>query len=280
MSVHSEHSELVSAGIGAAVERWGRIGLDEVQRRAALLDRAETKYVVTTSELDAALRQLGVHFDVLSIEGRTVFTYETVYFDTKGLASYHEHAQGRRQRMKVRSRRYVDTDDSFLEVKSKGTRGRTVKERIPYDGEPHGRLDDVAAKFLTACAQRTNDHNSPTTRSDPVDALCPSLAMRFQRITLVGRGAPERVTIDHDLRFVGADGTAASAPRSTVIVEVKSEHGRGVADGVFRAIGARGRGCSKYCVGLNLVRNDLRYNRFKRVLVEHFGWSDPRAVAA
>ncbi|MDQ3177862.1 MAG: polyphosphate polymerase domain-containing protein [Actinomycetota bacterium] len=279
----SERSEL-SAGIGVAVEDWGRVSLDEVQRRAALLDRAETKYVVTTSELDVALRQLREQFDVLSIEDRIVFTYETVYFDTKDLAAYHDHAQGRRRRQKVRSRRYVDTDDSFLEVKSKGTRGRTVKERIRYDGESHGRLDDAATMFLATCAQRTNGHvdaaGDDLAGGASVDDLGPSLAMRFRRITLVGRGAPERVTIDHELQFVGPDGTKASAPRSTVIVEVKSENGRGVADGVLRAIGTRGRGCSKYCVGLNLVRNDLRYNRFKRVLVEHFGWEDRRTAAA
>jgi hypothetical protein len=54
---------------------------------------------------------------------------------------------------------------------------------------------------------------------------------------------------------------------------VKSQNGRGIGDGVLRASGARGGTCSKYCVGLNLVRPGLRYNVFKQLLRTHFAWT-------
>ena len=103
--------------------------------------------------------------------------------------------------------------------------------------------------------------------------------MRYRRITLVGKHAPERVTIDFDLRFAAPNGTIVSAPPALSIVEVKSDDGRGRADAVFRRSGHRPERCSKYCVGLNLVRPGLRYNQFSRALVDHFGWSRPAALS-
>ncbi len=248
---------------------WRQISLEDVERRAPLLDRQETKYVLPAGTLDPMLATMDEDFDVLSIEGRTTFTYETVYFDTTDLTAYHHHAQGRRRRVKVRSRCYVDSGLCFFEVKTKGRRNSTVKERIPYDRSRHGSMDAEAHAFLQECVDRAYG-GALRLPSEP------SLLMRFQRTTLVGRGAPERVTIDQDLQFFGTDGAVVAAPRSTVIVEVKSPNGRGRADAVLRGAGARGARCSKYCIGLNLVRRDLRYNAFKQALTAHFGWSTPR----
>jgi hypothetical protein len=99
-----------------------------------------------------------------------------------------------------------------------------------------------------------------------VPALVPALRMRFDRATLVGRGVAERVTIDHGLRFVAPTGRRATTSDDLVIVEVKSASGHGVADRAFRAAGRRGERCSKYCIGLNLVRPGLRHNEFKRAI--------------
>lgn len=100
--------------------------------------------------------------------------------------------------------------------------------------------------------------------------------MSYRRLTLVGKGAPERVTVDFDLQFTAVDGTGAQTPPRVLIVEVKSPQGRGRADGYLRATGARPVQCSKYCVGLNLLRPGLPYNRFKPVLVNHFDWQPRR----
>lgn len=256
---------LCAAGFSPALSGWTRVDLDEVNGRAALLNRAEHKYPTSSTVAMAALERLRDSFDVLEIGDRAVFTYETVYFDTDSLRAYRQHVQGKRRRFKIRSRLYVESDLYFFEVKLKGERGRTIKHRMPYDADRHGTVGPDAAEFARQCLEQTYGEGLG-------EPLAPRLSMRFHRMTLVGRGAPERVTIDYDLQFRRADGVVVCAPDDTVIVEVKSEHGRGVADRQLRRGGARPAACSKYCVGLNLVRTDLAYNRFKPVLVRHFAW--------
>lgn len=78
----------------------------------------------------------------------------------------------------------------------------------------------------------------------------------------MGKGCPERLTVDFGLVFVGPEGAEAWAPPDTLVVEVKSQNVRGIGDGVLRSSGARGSTCSKYCIGLNLVRPDMRYSVF------------------
>lgn len=247
---------------------FATIGLDGLNRKAALLDRAETKYVVDTGVLGLALGQLRQNFDVLAINGRQLFTYDTVYFDSDDLLCYRQHAQGRRRRLKVRSRRYVDSDLCYLEVKMKGRRGRTLKQRMKYSLSSHGELDDEARGFVRRSVESTYD--------EPFDIeLAPALGMAYHRLTLVGKFQPERVTIDMGMRFRDPFGTATEAPSSTVIVEVKSPDGHGVADAVFHRLGIRGESCSKYCVGLNLVGEGLIYNTFNRTLRTHFDWTGP-----
>jgi hypothetical protein len=97
------------------------------------VERLDNKYVVQGPVLARAVAEFAAHFDVLEIDGQRAFTYETCYFDGAERRSDHDHHQGRRQRMKVRVRRYVDAGLCFLEVKLKDRRGTTVKKRMPYD---------------------------------------------------------------------------------------------------------------------------------------------------
>jgi hypothetical protein len=251
-----------------ATEGWGRVSLAELNQRAPLLDRAESKYLAGSAFIEEVMDELRPAFDVLAIDGQTVFTYDTVYYDTDCLRAYRDQVQGRRRRLKVRSRHYVESDLYFFEVKLKGPRGRTIKERMPYDGGRHGAVGPDALGFVQDCVLQNYGESF-------AHRLEPQLTMRYRRLTLVGKGAPERVTIDFDLDFVdaGPEGARAQAPPGTLIVEVKSADGRGVADQVLRAAGARGGSCSKYCIGLNLVRPGLRYNRFKPLLEHHFQWT-------
>lgn len=247
---------------------WSRINLDELNERAGLLDREEHKYVVDADALSESFAALRRSFDVLEIAGHTTFTYDTVYYDTEDLLCYRQHAQGKRLRAKVRSRRYVDSDLLYFEVKLKGRRGRTIKHRFRY--EHHGEVTTEARNFLAESAGDEYGFDLATTWSA-------SLAMTYRRMTLVGRQSPERVTIDFGLRF--DDGPhAVVTPRRTVIVEVKSPNGRGVADEIFRQSGVRPESCSKYCVGLVLTADGLPYNRFAKTLRTHFDWKGPTAM--
>ncbi|MEU8159432.1 VTC domain-containing protein [Micromonospora parva] len=115
--------------------RLAPVTLAEVIDRAALQCRVDRKYVITVDELPHLLDHLTPYARVLDIEGERTFRYESVYFDTPCLASYHCAAYRRRRRFKVRTRTYLDSAQCWLEVKISGARGRVTKHRLPYRAE-------------------------------------------------------------------------------------------------------------------------------------------------
>jgi len=246
------------------VTAFPTVSLGELNSRAALLDRMENKYLIRSDRFGSVLDELADAFQVLEINDRAVFTYETVYFDTADLRSYHEHLQGKRRRFKIRTRRYVESGLCFFEVKLKGARGRTVKKRLACSLQEHGQVNLRSTRFIREAFMSVYGERFEA-------PYFPRLAMRYRRMTLLG-SLPERVTVDFGFEFAGPEGVRAVAPRDVIIVEVKSEAGRGYADRVMRENQVRGASCSKYCVGLNLIRPNLRHNHFKRTLESHFDW--------
>ncbi|HYN89599.1 MAG TPA: VTC domain-containing protein [Ardenticatenaceae bacterium] len=99
------------------------VQMDEV----ALLDRVDTKYVMRASELYHALPSLVEQYRVLDVEGSRLNRYQSLYFDSADLALYLRHHNGAQNRFKVRSRRYVESTRSFLEVKLNTNKVPTIK---------------------------------------------------------------------------------------------------------------------------------------------------------
>lgn len=254
------------------VAPFAPIGLAALNAKAAMLERLDNKYVVRAAVLREALPALAARFDVLEIDGRRAFTYDTCYFDDAQRRSYHDHHQGRRQRVKVRVRRYVEAALCFVEVKLKDKRGSTVKKRLPYDPAKYGTLDARALAHVEQSHQAL--YGRPFGR-----ALEPVLEMRYRRVTLVAREGGERLTIDSGLRFLGS----ADDPRTdddVFIVETKSAKGNGLADALLRRLHQHPtNGCSKYCVGMSLTGAVARFNRFRPVL-KKLGALDRLTLAA
>jgi hypothetical protein len=96
----------------------------------ALLNRTDTKFVLATGDLLAALEQLGDAYRVLDISGVRLHPYQTLYFDTADFALYNRHHAGAADRYKVRSRAYIESNLSFFEVKHKTNKKRTIKNRM------------------------------------------------------------------------------------------------------------------------------------------------------
>ena len=244
------------------------ISLQALNAKAAMLERLDNKYVVRAPALQAAAAEFVPLFDVLEIDGRRSFTYETCYFDDPSRRSYFDHHQGRRQRMKVRVRRYVDAGLVFLEVKLKDRRGVTVKKRLRVDDTLFDRLDDTGLAFVRACWQQM--YGSAWTAP-----LEPVLQMSYRRITLVAREGGERMTIDTGIQFNGqwAAREARRTDDEVYILETKSAQGRGLADRVLRAHHQHPtNGCSKYCVGMSLTGAVDRFNRFRPALRKLGAW--------
>ena len=235
------------------------ITLNALNAKAELLERVDKKYVLHASVLLDMIDDLAARFDVLEIDSLRDFAYETCYFDDVDRSSYFDHHQGRRQRMKVRVRKYLDSGQCFVEVKLKGKRGITMKKRMPYPVEKFGTLDVSATKHL--------QKHYKMLYGQPFDhPLEPVLLMRYHRTTLVAREGSERMTIDSNIQFCsGSD--ESWLDDNAFIVETKSANGNGLADIILKHHHQRpANSCSKYCIGMSVTGIVQHYNRFRPVL--------------
>ena len=97
--------------------------------------------------------------------------------------------------------------------------------------------------------------------------LKPVLWNSFERITLAHKTIPERLTIDHSLKFaLHGDDIAMS---NICIAELKQEklNNSSVFMKIMRDNGSQPSGMSKYCIGSLLLRPELKYNNFKEKLL-------------
>ncbi|MFJ4037513.1 polyphosphate polymerase domain-containing protein [Microbacterium sp. NPDC090007] len=257
---------------GAAIAALPPIGLDALTTDAALLTRVDRKYVVpieaTASLLQDLQRSSGAPA-ALEIDGERELAYRSVYFDTPDLLSYRLAAHGRRRRFKLRTRTYVDTGAAFLEMKTRGARGLTRKERDAYDLDAADRL---TAQARGEVAEALRAIGVEPTRADDLDARLQTL---YRRTTLLLPGeTPSRATVDLDLRWVATDGAGFTLPRFA-IVETKSPGQAGAFDRALWRAGHRPQRVSKYATGLAALRSDLPRNRWTRVLSGPFASAHP-----
>jgi hypothetical protein len=187
---------------------------------------------------------------VLEINVNRLNHYRTLYFDTADFALYRRHQAGGRNRYKVRSRNYVDTDLSFLEVKHKVNKRQTVKNRIKTAG------------FIDHLSSKTADFLGVYLPLNQWD-LEPKLWNEYARITLVGKHASERVTLDLNLQF-RRDGQTMTWP-GLVIAEVKKNSADHESAFIrhMRAMSIRPTGFSKYCIGVSMLVDEVKHNNFK-----------------
>ena len=153
------------------------VSLDETNRMAKMLSRAENKYVVNYKQFSALLAAIREDYAVLDIDGRNEFQYASCYYDDN-FACYNEHHQSRRQRFKVRTREYVNSGLMFFEIKLKGLRGRTDKHRMGCDTLVMPRIQDEHLGML-------NELYSKNYRKEMRFDLTPSLIVNYSRYTLV-----------------------------------------------------------------------------------------------
>ena len=150
---------------------WQSISLDELNEKAAMQTRVDRKYIVDADYAASILAELPAdEAAVLEIDGQREFAYDSVYFDTPDLVSYKASAIGSRNRFKVRTRSYLDSDLSFLEVKTEGAREFTVKERIPYSIENRDMLTAEGKEYVATALEQLTDASVDDLEPVVVDA--------------------------------------------------------------------------------------------------------------
>lgn len=233
--------------------------LNTLNVRAEMMVRLDNKYIIKGNILNDAKKSLASHFDNLEIDHRRVFAYDTCYFDDENLRCFYDHHQGRRQRAKVRIRRYIDTELCFLEAKIKRVRGITYKKRTTYDAHKYGTLDDRAQSYVGKECRHLFD-------KEYVSTLRRMLDVTYQRITLVSKQGSERITIDGNLNF-HKSGKSVCIDDDIFIIETKSANANGVADKILRQYHQHPiNKCSKYCLGMCITDQVERFNNFKPAL--------------
>lgn len=239
------------------------IGLEELTERAGLLTRIDRKYLVPYDDLDHVLDVLPGTTRVLQIGDRRRFGYRSVYFDTPDLLSYRLTALRRRRRFKIRTRSYLDSGLHLLEVKTRGPRGVTVKQRVPYagDGEQLLRQDKAEAY---AALRHTN-----AMAPDSPEELQPTAITDYQRATLFLPRSRSRVTIDTELTWTLPDGTRKLRLDGYAVVETKCSGAAAEMDRALWHHQLRPCSISKFGTGLAALRPELPAHRWHPVMTRH-----------
>jgi hypothetical protein len=239
-----DHAHKVEADCLGTLQQFSSHSLSE-QVEVDLADRTDSKYLLPIQLLPRLLAALKAEHTVLESADHRIFTYENTYFDTPEWDLYLRHHNGKLNRHKCRFRRYHETDTSYLEIKFKSNKLRTVKNRIPWHAE------------------------QPAPALENHETVQPSLYVNYRRITLWNRASNERLTLDFDLHYCrpGQDNTVR-LPK-LLIAELKRDGKVYGSKFVRRAkdYGFTPQSFSKYCVGVCLTDNGkLKRNRFKPML--------------
>lgn len=234
------------------------VGLEELTTEAALLTRVDRKYLVPSATARKVLSTFSSEARVLDMDGNRTFAYDSVYFDTAELDSYMLAAHGRRRRFKIRTRTYLDSAVSFLEVKTEGAREATVKERIPYELGDRDRLTEEGLAYV-------NETLAAAIGDMSIGPLEPVLSTRYDRTTLFLPESGSRATIDSDVTWQSPDGQPWVLDNA-VVVETKSGSAPGPLDKHLWAHGVRPCRISKFATGMAALHPELPANRWNQTL--------------
>jgi hypothetical protein len=248
----------MSAEVFGSLHLQRPVGLEELNTAAALQTRMDRKYVVGAGLAARVIEGFEAEVRVLEMLGRRSFTYDSVYFDTPDLDSYMLAAHGRRRRYKIRTRTYVDSGISFLEVKTEGARAATVKERIPYNLSDSHRLTAEGLAYI-------NETLASSIGSMPSGVLKPVIETRYRRITLYLPESQSRATIDLGVAWRRPGGRPHELD-GAVIIETKSGSAASALDRHLWSHGVRPSRISKFATGMAAVDPMLPANRWHRTI--------------
>lgn len=242
------------------LEALAPISLPELTASSGLMSRVDRKYFAPRCTVEELISGYAREARVLEINGRRSFTYETVYFDSPGFGFYRAHAQGKRQRCKVRVRTYRETGLRMLEVKTKGYRGRTLKERIPHP------IDAATESNELLTLGQAGEEFVNSIIGQGASDLEPVLTTVYRRSTLAL--GDQRITLDTRLQCTA--GEELFHGPDEVLVETKSPARASAFDASLRDLGVRPHSVSKYCVAAALLYPELPRNKWNRTLKRYF----------
>jgi hypothetical protein len=240
-TIHTKSSkDMDSSDLDKVLNSFTPISLEEMDS-VALMNRTDVKFIFPSDQLPLILEKAPGIYKVLEIHSHRKFAYTTTYLDTENFQFYRHHLSGKLNRFKVRYRVYESTATSYLEVKFKSNKMRTVKWRIK-NSLNQGNIDQLALQFLSKYF-------------DDTIKLKPVQINKFDRITLVNLLQKERITLDFNLQFIDTQNKQMSIPY-IAIAEIKQEKYSNQSPflKILKELNIRPTGFSKYCMGNALLK--------------------------
>lgn len=231
------------------ISKFSSITLDEMDG-VKLMSRTDTKFAFKVDQLPLLLKKILPFYRVLYINDKSVQEYKSLYFDTSDRKFFLDHHNRRVNRNKIRFRKYVGSNLTFLEVKTKNNKGKTIKKRIKVD-TISDKLTSKQENFIDKILGKELDIESKQW-------------INFSRITLVHKVQTERLTIDIDLTFEYQK--RSGDLKHLVIAEVKQERMSRSSDfmRIAKELHILPIRISKYCMSAIELNPDLKQNRFKQ----------------
>ena len=215
-----------------------------------LMNRTDTKFAFKLEKLPLILEKMQPFYRVLSINDKLIHDYRSLYYDTIGRKFYLDHHNRRVNRNKIRFREYVGSDLTFLEIKKKNNKGRTIKKRI--------KATKISDKLTVEQKQYINKIVGQDINVEAKQWI------NFSRITFVHKVQKERLTIDIELTFNNKQ--SSGDLKKIVIAEAKQERmSRSLSDfmKIAKELHILPMRISKYCMSTLELNPTLKQNRFK-----------------
>ena len=163
---------------------------------------------------------------------------------------------------------------SVFEIKLKGQRKLTQKLRIAFNPQDLGcnGLNSVITDYYCTILEKYYGYGNG--REWWVGNLKHSISVGYYRITLVSKTEDSRITMDNCIYFIDSKEHPKQEEKQKLylnnnkwVVEVKSPTGRTDIDRwLFMNKSRPVSLCSKYALGINLLKLSDKNNRFSRVL--------------
>lgn len=227
------------------------VSLDMLPKNSQM-DRFDKKFIFKADLIPALLNAAAGQYNILEVDQNRILQYCSDYFDTPEYSMYTHHHNGKKNRYKIRIREYLNSGDKFLEIKHKNNKSFTKKIRIPYSGQiPFN-------KKATGFIQTKTGINA--------DSLALALTTSYQRITLINKLHPERITLDFNLKINTPD--QHKPIDMLAIAEIKSSdrHLRSPFYQYLKLHGIKQVRFSKYCIGTAMLNPNVKSNLFKEMI--------------
>ena len=223
--------------------------------------RQEYKFIVPLEYLNDILDSLKEDFFYSHFDHGFVYKYHNTYFDTKNYTFFNLHRQGKYNRIKIRIREYKNgVQNKYLECKRKIKGVKITKERAQIDLSIND-IGNCDEKFLDSNLQKYQVKQ---------ENLVNITETFYNRVNLISTDRKKRITLDFDIHAKNNNSNDIKIIPGYFILELKSrDFPKKIIKLLHKEYKLREENFSKYCVSLCLLNQNLKKNRWKRILKKY-----------